>query len=512
MSNSLHTVRVIATAYDQSNNPFNGYITAKLGTPIESTEVANEYVTQLQVQKADFIDGTGILELIPNELLGDDSFYVIQIVRNTPKAVLLESTAVIPDQENCLLSDLVDLEEYNLSAGAMSTSGINLSKADKKKIEGILNEVRLAKVAFAELTSETEAVREEVSQLQSDVDRLLALEPTVQEAVQTLSNTVETVSNHASQLTSLTSQVNALAEQQSFISNDYISQLFSTVPSYPEYYSHYLFIVSGQSNATGSGNQYASRGYMHSTYGLKYDWKSSSSTYGQFIPMNDPVYPGGGDSAWPAFCNKFYALTGKTPIIVSIASGGASVTTFTGTTTTNSWANDGVGILRTSRGPVIADAIKRLKIDSLQCKIAGILWCQGCAEGGRIANGYVTAEDYKEATLDVWSWTREVAGVYDLPVFVSQIGWSSGCFTGARAAEVYNGYQAVQDAQVELCNENLNVFMGFDGAKDFYDQQNYRMDSGGIHYSQEGYTEMGISLAEKVVQVLDIDLLTEPTE
>ena len=93
------------------------------------------------------------------------------------------------------------------------------------------------------------------------------------------------------------------------------------------------------------------------------------------------------------------------------------------------------------------------------------------------------------------------------------LGWSSGCFTGSNAASVYAGYQAVQNAQVELCNDaSLNAFMGFDQAKNFYDPQNYRMDSGGIHYTQEGYKEMGEALAVKAVQVLNIELLPNVQE
>lgn len=515
MSNSLHTVRVIATAYDQSNSPFDGYITAKLGTPIESTEIANQYVTQLQVQRASFVEGTGVLELIPNELLGDNSFYVIQIVRNSPRSTLLEAAVTIPDEEDCLLSDLLDLEEYNLSAGNMSTNGMCLSKSDRKKIESILNEVRLAKVAFNEtstaLIEETETVRQELTSLQTTVTNHENILNQFVELKPTLLAALDTVSQHTSQISTLNSEIEALQTKYDFITNSKIDSLFDMTYSEPDYYSYYMFIVSGQSNASGSGNQGATRGRMQSSYGLLYDWNPNRNTYNTFIPLKDPCYPGSGDSAWPAFCDRFYALTGKIPIIVNIASGGAAVTTFAGTTTTNSWANDGVGTLRTSRGPIIVDAIKRLKIDSLQCKIAGILWCQGCAEGGRITNGYVTANDYKQATKDIWAWTRNVAG-YSLPVFVSQIGWSSGCFTGANAANVYAGYQAVQNAQVELCNNELNVFMGFDQAKNFYDANNYRMDSGGIHYSQEGYTEMGIALAEKAVQVLGIELLPEITE
>lgn len=520
---TLHTVRVIASAFDQSNAPFDGIITAKLGAPIESTEVANEYVTQVKVQEASFTEGLGVLELIPNDLLGDNSFYVIQIVRNSPRAVLLEAAVVVPDQDPCLLSDLIDLSEYNLSEGTLSTSGIGMNSSSRRRFENLLNEVRLAKVAFNEtsatLVEETETVRQELADLKSN--EIASLQTAVTNHETTLSQFVElkptllaaldTVSQHTSQISALNDEVEALQTKYAFITNSKIDSLFDMIYSEPDYYSYYMFIVSGQSNASGSGNQGATRGRMQSSYGLLYDWNPNSSTYNTFIPLRDPCYPGSGDSAWPAFCDRFYALTGKIPIIVNIASGGAAVTTFAGTTTVNSWANDGVGTLRTSRGPVIIDAIKRLKVDSLQCKVAGILWCQGCSEGGRITNGYITVNDYKQATKDVWAWTRNVAG-YSLPIFVSQIGWSSGCFTGANAAANYAGYEAVQNAQIELCNSELNVFMGFDQAKNFYDTSNYRMDSGGIHYTQEGYTEMGIALAEKAVQVLGIELLPEATE
>ena len=495
---SLHTVKVLISAYDQSNQPFSGYATAKLGVPITSTDTLNEYVTQLQVQRANFADGNCVLELIPSTLLSDDSYYVFQIVRNTPETVLLEAAAVVPD-EDCIFSDLVDISEYNLTIGGLTTDGINLKASDKHKVNKLINEIRLAKVAFNESSEALIAKTSEIANIEENITN-------IQESIPPIITRIESLES------SLTTINNKFSTSYSFITNSEISELFVDVPQTSEYFSYYLFIASGQSNASGSGNQGKTRGYMQSSYGLSYDWSSSSDTYDHFIPMKDPNYPGSGDSAWPAFCNRFYELTGKIPIILNIASSGAAVTTFAGTTTTNSWAQDGVGTLRTSREPVIANCLRRLKIDGLQAKIGGILWCQGCSEGGRIANGYVTAAQYKEATRDVWNWTRNVAGIYDLPVFLSQIGWASGCFTGSNAATVHAGYEAVQNAQIELCSNLDNVFLGFDQAKNFYDPENYRMDSSGIHYTQEGYTEMGEALADAVIRVLSIDLLETEQE
>ena len=256
-----------------------------------------------------------------------------------------------------------------------------------------------------------------------------------------------------------------------------------------------VFVVAGQSNAVGTGSYTLT---ASSEYGEFYNWKSSSPTYRQFIPLADPVYVSSRGGAWPWFADKYYAVTSRRCIILNIGSGGSAVTDYG--TTTNTWANNGYGTLRSSRAVVMANAMADLKADGRKFRIAGMLWCQGEAEGGRIYAGQVDVEDYKAGTIDIWSWFRTKLRNQNLPIIVSQIGYSSGCFSNASRKAAY---EQVQTAQTELCDSQANVYIGFTGAKNFYDENGNAIHmSDGIHYDEAGYKMMGEALAVKAVDVV----------
>lgn len=252
-----------------------------------------------------------------------------------------------------------------------------------------------------------------------------------------------------------------------------------------------VFIVAGQSNAVGYGNYTLT---ASSDYGEFYNWNSDSQAYRQFVRLADPVYISALGSAWPWFADKFYSLSGRKCIIVNIANGGSYVTTYVGSTTTNTWANDGVGILRNSRKTVLENLCADLNQSNKKYRIAGILWCQGEAEAGRIYSniGNITAEDYKIATISVWRWLRTICNKPNLPIIMSQIGYNDSCFTDS---DRKNAYEQIQTAQNELASLP-NVYMGFTGAKNFYDSNGNRLHmSDTIHYDETGYKLMGEALA-----------------
>lgn len=257
-----------------------------------------------------------------------------------------------------------------------------------------------------------------------------------------------------------------------------------------------VFVVSGQSNAVGYGVYTLT---ASSSSGAFYDWNSASPTYRQFhTPIADPVYVSTRGGAWVSFVDRYYELTGRHSIIVNVGSGGAAVTDYG--TTTNTWADNAYGTLRTSRAAVLANLKTDLANDGRRYRIAGLLWCQGESEGGRILANQVTAADYKAGTIDVWSWFRTQLGKPNLPIFVSQIGYADACFTNE---DRKIAYEAVQLAQTELCNSQQNVYMGFNGAKDFYSSDGTRLHmSDSIHYDATGYHLMGQALAEKAAQIL----------
>ena len=91
---------------------------------------------------------------------------------------------------------------------------------------------------------------------------------------------------------------------------------------------------------------------------------------------------------------------------------------------------------------------------------------------------------------------RELASKTDMPVFMSQIGYHATVKTNP---VVRSGYEQVQQAQVELANDNANVYLAYAGAKYFLDA-GYMRDS--VHYSQHGYNLVGAGMARSVANIL----------
>lgn len=257
----------------------------------------------------------------------------------------------------------------------------------------------------------------------------------------------------------------------------------------------YLFIVAGQSNAVGYGAD-ANGGYESAADVAQFwAWNESPAL---LKPLKDPVYKSVKGSAWPAFCRRFFELTGHKVYILNVASGGAAVTDG-GYTTTNTWADNAYGTLRAT-ARVQFEALKaHLERQQLPFEIGGLLWCQGEAEGGRIAAGTVSAQEYTDGTIDVFAFFRELTDKSDLDVFVSKIGFSMTTLVPGTSAHA--GYVAVQEAQESLCRDAAHVHMAFRLAPTFFDV-GYMSDH--IHYNQAGYNMMGEALASCAATTLNI--------
>lgn len=270
-----------------------------------------------------------------------------------------------------------------------------------------------------------------------------------------------------------------------------------------------LFVLSGQSNAVGNGDyvpfdRAVDCGSFWAWYeGVAGDgdiWPDKISAAPELRPIADPI----GNrktrgSGWPAFAKLFFALTGRRVILLSLGNGGAAVTD-NGSTTANTWANNGYGTLRASRQAVwngFASAVPASSYD-----LGAILWIQGESDASRINAGTVTVQDYKTATLDVLDWTRALIGDADCPVFMAKIGCSSDAL---ESSSLMSAYQKVQAAQEDLC-DGESIFMASSMAPWFalpigYGWERYMSDS--IHYSHEGYAIQGKMFARCVARNLD---------
>ena len=257
----------------------------------------------------------------------------------------------------------------------------------------------------------------------------------------------------------------------------------------------YLFIVAGQSNAVGYGAD-ANGGYESAADVAQFwAWDEDPAL---LKPLKDPVYKSVKGSAWPAFCRRFFELTGHKVYILNVASGGAAVTDG-GYTTANTWADNAYGALRATARSQFEALKAHLERQQLPFEIGGLLWCQGETDGGRIAAGTVSAQEYVDGTLDVFAFFREITGKATLDVFVSKIGFSTTTLVPGTPA--HEGYVAVQEAQEALCRGEAYVHMAFRLAPTFFDV-GYMSDS--IHYNQTGYNMMGEALASCAATTLNI--------
>lgn len=252
-----------------------------------------------------------------------------------------------------------------------------------------------------------------------------------------------------------------------------------------------LFIVAGQSNAVG----YARPPYESAAYcGQVWDWREGVNA---LKPLKDPTnawYPNFG-SAWPSFARHFFELTGRKVVLLNVARGGAAVTNHG----TNTWyGEDDVNTLRVNASTQYTAMTAALGTADTDYVVGGLLWIQGEAECSGVGNGTITISDYKSGALDVFRFFRALTEKASMPVFISQIGYTSAVKTNAA---LLAGYHAIQAAQTELARDTEGVYMAFEGAKYFLDAGEM---TDTIHYSQRGYGVVGASFARCAATTLTL--------
>lgn len=245
-----------------------------------------------------------------------------------------------------------------------------------------------------------------------------------------------------------------------------------------------LFIVAGQSNSVGNAE---APGYEVADYaGQFWNWRTSPA---KLAPLRDPVFRSSTrGTAWPAFGRAFFELTGRKVVILSVGSNGSYVTD-QGEDIPNTWYGDDSTLRQTATREYQA-CIAALGTKDTDWVLGGLIWIQGEQETGQIGSGSMQVSEWIEGTLSVFSFFRTLTGVSTMPIYLSQIGLSSGTLTSDVAAR---GYAAVQEAQVKICTENDNDFLAFTGAKHFL-KAGYMVDT--VHYNQKGYNILGEAVAQ----------------
>lgn len=111
----MQTVTVTINTLFQNATPFEGFVRVKLGTPL--VEVDSTFIAQLNPQEIDFGGGNPEVSFIaiPNSVLGEDTYYVVEIYRDTLVGAhheydcIYTGNIVIPDHD-CNLADIAVIE------------------------------------------------------------------------------------------------------------------------------------------------------------------------------------------------------------------------------------------------------------------------------------------------------------------------------------------------------------------------------------------------------------------
>lgn len=163
-----------------------------------------------------------------------------------------------------------------------------------------------------------------------------------------------------------------------------------------------------------------------------------------------------------AFVNACYAETNIPIVGVSCAKGGSSIAEWLPGT------------------PYYKDAVERtmrceqwLVHHGFTIRYGGMVWCQGCTDGDLHTPAYI----YKECMANVIKSYCEECGIDNC--FLIQIG---------NHRDDKQLYVPIQQAQIDLVNENEGIILVSDSLKTFAERGLMKDE---FHYTQEGYNLVG---------------------
>lgn len=244
-----------------------------------------------------------------------------------------------------------------------------------------------------------------------------------------------------------------------------------------------VFIIAGQSNAVGEGKKDLSP---------KVTSSKVLQVYNNVITdANDPVGNAQDGSAWPAFGNEYHALSGRSIAFIPTATGGSGLSPYADLGTGH-WS------YHTFYGQIdlLGNAIEKTKeaLDLLSQsaftpELKGVLWSQGENEAVNMTMGSnLTQQDYETQLGGVIKRFREHLGD-ELPFYIFKTG------TDTRLDQKRNilcpdhlGYAVIRAAQDNVAATTPRTKIVYADAYTF-GERGWLSD--GLHYSQEGYNEMG---------------------
>ncbi len=233
-----------------------------------------------------------------------------------------------------------------------------------------------------------------------------------------------------------------------------------------------VFLIAGQSNAVGYGDINKS---PVPPAGVSYQYYN-----GHVVEGKDPTGPSAG-SAWPSFAIAYFNATGHKVGFIPTAVGGSTQTMKANIAVGGPGSWDTEGILFTTSVDTLAHGLSSFRDAGFSPSFKGVLWDQGEGDAAAISFKSVTTDEYLSALKTMIGRYRAVYGD-SMTFYIFQ--------TGTRVGQSDVGYAAVRTTQLQAAVSIPNTYVVFTDAINF-PQKNWLNPSDGVHYTQEGYNEMG---------------------
>lgn len=228
-----------------------------------------------------------------------------------------------------------------------------------------------------------------------------------------------------------------------------------------------LFIIVGQSNAEGRGDSAQSPAAPNGRY-------VSGSTITS--PLADPVGGASTGSMWPAFCNEWFAQTGRVAAFVEAATGGTALLP---DTAGSNWSPS--GSLRAAAAAAANTAITAIN-NAAAYTLGSVyfVWAQGESDAQSINGTTITGPLYEQALEDLAAYFKA-----QVPQMVTMGVVQTG---GNYVLTSMEGYAAIRLAQENACTDSANLTMLYRGAYSFIARA-MMVDT--VHYNQTGLNLAG---------------------
>ncbi len=258
-----------------------------------------------------------------------------------------------------------------------------------------------------------------------------------------------------------------------------------------------LFIIAGQSNASGRGSQ----GGLPTDLRLQFDvpyWHAVDN----FPPSNDPstgerafdiVRPLGTIGPEIGAAHILADAIADEVVIVKVSQGGTTLTQLNSAT---DWSVDSTGELYDRLLLNVNLATADLVADGKQVELAGVFWMQGESDAksgtGAVPAGSVAA--YQDNLERFIQQLRTDLTVPQLPFFVGQIKIGNGTDFNTSVFGTYDFTPEIQAAQAAAAAGDPDTYL--------IDTSNFALKNDFLHFNQTGQLDMGMAFANSYLQTV----------